>query len=357
MIISDSTNGTLSSTTEIFDDTINLNSLYCSHLWTNSKLRKGIINSSDEHVISRCYSCNGKIRKYEIISVMNNFTPKTYSTPNVKTLEMKVERNTTTNFVEEHIEGFFLDKITPDEDINKTYGNLKQCIPSISQQIDLNIGQKFTSYDNKSNERNQRKLKKSLKHMGCAVKFGLTDSPVKKRTQIRACSISIMVVAIVVISFILINFTTPAFTRVTKINKTTIVPTNILNENKTFVIHVESYTDISILTLFNATEYTTSVDDFKYSSSTENVSLLSSIISKIRKNIKTYPKEASKNKSRSKPKDINNRDLSQRFCSCQNNEICMLDENSGKSICRQPIDEDDPTGNLSQIIITTVYLR
>ncbi|XP_075972615.1 uncharacterized protein LOC142974266 isoform X2 [Anticarsia gemmatalis] len=334
-------------TTDVLDSSVNLNSLYCSHLWTNSKLRNGIVNAQcrDRNMITYCYTCKGKIRKYEVKSP-RSFAPRNHSTPSKETTieteeppenelqEYPIEINTSREVCP------YNNSVPRDPESTNVESNLR--IPSISQQIDSSFRQKYISYEMESNNIRRQRLSKSMRGFGCIVNFATTDSPVKKRTQIQACSISVMIVAIVIISFILVNFTNPNFKGLTDKTSTTVVPTKTVDFNETASAITNVYSDLPSIKEINVTEeyFTTteSSDVITESSSSTNV------IAKIRKNIRTYPKASNKNEHSAIHKDINNRDLSQRFCSCQNNEICMLDENSGTSVCRKPIDDDDPTG-------------
>ncbi|KAF9421563.1 hypothetical protein HW555_002496 [Spodoptera exigua] len=286
-------------TTDNIERSINLDSLYCSHLWKNSNLRTAIISTpaKDRNVITYL--------SQPVCSYNNN--------------------------------------ISRDRESGHTNVENKLRIPSISQHIDSSFRQKFTSYEMASTDANRHRLRKRLRGFGCIVNFASTDSPVKKRTQIQACSISVMIVAIVIISFILVNFTNLNLKGMTNKISTTVVPTknrdiNATASTNTIVdMKLPSESDNS-----SKEDYISSTQPAN-SFSTENSSLIS-VISKIRKNIKTYPKFTSKTNENERPKEVNNRDLSQRFCSCQKNEICMLDENSGTSVCRKSIDNDDPTG-------------
>ncbi|KAL4712659.1 hypothetical protein ACJJTC_007956 [Scirpophaga incertulas] len=312
----------------------NWDSLYCTHLWSNSHLRKSIISPpSDSKIIRYCYTCKGKIRKYEIKSSSNDFAPSRHSTPNGK-----IEG------IEDNLLGDCSLKIlTPDISPSQATNNdieSYQCIPTISHQIDSRFRQKLTSFEMRPNEINPRRLRKSLKGIGCIVNLALNDSSVKKRKQIQACSISVMIIAIIVISFVLVNFTSPYFTRMTNPKSTTLVPTIKIESN------ISSSAIVNLYTNPTPAEHTTARKYFRtesqLQSTTEHASLLTNVILKIRKNVRTFPKFPKK--ERLLPKDIINRDLSNRFCSCQRDEICMLDENSGKSICRKAVDVDDPTG-------------
>lgn len=322
----------------------NLDSLYCSHLWSNSSLRNAIIAAPNKQgqMIKYCYTCKGKIRKYEL-KPLKNFSPNNHSTPNGK-----CETETEETAIDELRENSINDSCEAIRSYNSDAKDLdttgdKQCIPSISQQVDTSFRQKFFSYETRPEQANQqRRLRKTLKGMGCIVNFSLTESPVKKRTQIQACSISLMIIAIVVISFVLVNFTTFHFIHATNASNTNVVPSNT-DVNQTSSAITKLYTDLPIATEIHTTETITSTDTvIRVTTSTESSSeTLSSSLLKVRKNIRTYPRHHSS----TKPKDIINREISQKFCSCQKNEICMLDESSGTSVCRIAIDEDDPTGS------------
>lgn len=353
MILSGSFDDSITSSSNV-EKSINLNSLYCSHLWKNSYLRNAIITAppKDRNVITYCYTCKGKIRKYEL-KPPRNFTPPNHSTPNK---DIIIEKDET--YVNERQDGPIDINISQAvcsynksiiRDLEPTNEENKLRIPSISQQIDSNIRQKYTSYEMDSNNSRRQRLRKSLKGYGCIVNFASADSPVKKRTQIQACSISVMIVAIVIISFILVNFTNPNFKGMTSKISTTVVPTKNIDINGTAAAINNDYLDLPPVTeVISTDEYFTTTESAS-TFSTENSTLIN-VISKIRKNIRTYPKHLSKQADESsKPKDVNNRDLSQRFCSCQKDEICMLDENSGTSVCRAPIDNDDPTGTFTLI--------
>lgn len=349
MTLSNSFSSDLGGTTDALDaSTSNWDQLYCSHLWSNSNLRRIILNnvvSVDDKAITYCYTCKGKMRKYEIKSPKASFVPSDHSTPN-----LKISMKETGASLDEVREDAVCDSDRPDifsygrnsMKVSSTEVENNRCIPSISQQVDSSFRQKFTSYEPQSNEINTRRLSKSLKGIGCIVDFALTD-PVKKRTQIQACSISVMIVAIIVISFVLVNFTTPSFTNVTKVISTTVVPTSttIFNQTTSAVTHLAlpsaQLPEIDTTEISLATEI--------LSSTTENNSLITMVISKIRKNIRTYPRNSSKSKESQRPKDIINRDIvSQSFCSCQIEEICMLDEKSGTPDCKKAVDAGDPTG-------------
>ncbi|XP_072943515.1 uncharacterized protein [Epargyreus clarus] len=338
MTLTDTFSDNLSSTGIRNNSSTNLESLYCSHLWSNSDLRKTILNAPDTDckAIKYCYTCKGKIRNYVVKSSENNFDPSSHSTPKgncilrtVEPPEVSYNDNNISNY-SNYI----------DEDAQRDI----QCIPSISRQVDSSFRQKFTdiSFDSNVAEINQRRLRKSLKGIGCVVNFALTEKSLKKRTQIQAFSISVMIVAIVVISLILVNFTTPNFTPATNVTSTIVVPTRNLDFNETSSAIVSIYPELPLTTDFTITEYATS--GTPPLTTTQHNTLVSNVIAKIRKNIKTFPKDVKKNQDNRKPIDIINRDLPPRFCSCQRNEVCMLDENTGTSICKHAVDMDDPTG-------------
>ncbi|KAI5640565.1 low-density lipoprotein receptor domain class A domain-containing protein [Phthorimaea operculella] len=326
--------------------TTSWDALYCSHLWSNSHLRRAVLETpqTDSMVIKYCYTCRGKIRKYEIKSPTQNFVPNNHSTPNGKITTKASElpaHNVQENSLHEIRHASLTDNRIPTEATNL---EVDQCIPSISRQVDSSFRQKYTSYEMRPNEINGRRLRKSLKGIGCIVNLALTDSPVKKRTQIQACSISVMIVAIVVISFVLVNFTTPSFTRATTVASTIVVPTPSIdfNETSSAVSLTSARTEVTLTTIVPNTEKSTTPES--EATTTTATSLISDVISKIRKNIRTYPKDSKKLQESLKPKDIINRDLSKTFCSCQSSEVCMLDESSGTAICKAAVDIDDPTG-------------
>lgn len=288
-------------------------------------------------MIKYCYTCKGKVRKYEIKSPINNFLPNDHSTPNGK--------NILSNACTDSRCEVDTDSVTSSNNRSAARGNepsntesnqTNQCIPSISRQVDSSVRHKYATYDTRPTNANHRRLRKSLKGIGCIVSLALTDSPVKKRTQIQACSITVMVVAIVVISFVLVNFTSP---NLKSNNSSTVVPTKITSSTKTTMavtnIDLQPPRDVET----TSTTYS-SVEALVVT--TENSTKLTDLIAKIRKNIKTYPKDG--RKSEEKPKEINNRDLSLKFCSCQTDEVCMLNESSGTAICKKAVDTDDPTG-------------
>ncbi|CAB3240615.1 unnamed protein product [Arctia plantaginis] len=343
MTLSGSFNDPLSKTDTV-DNSINLNSLYCSHLWANSHIRNAIIAAPyEDRNITYCYTCKGKIRKYEVKSP-KSFMPQTHSTPNkeITILKEDLPINGQENSLEnKKTEEFRSLDNSISKDPASTIVESKQRIPSISQQIDSSFRQKYISYEMEPRCVRRQRLRKTLKGFGCIVNFTMTDNPLKKRTQIQACSISIMIVAIVIISFILVNFTHPNFKAVANITSTSVVPTKV-NFNKTVSANTNVYSELlsEAQTKVAESYFTTTVST---SNAITNNITQTSVLSKIRKNIRTYPKN-SKEELTGVPKDINNRDVSQRFCSCQRNEICMLDENSGTSVCRKPIDEEDPTG-------------
>ncbi|KAJ8735559.1 hypothetical protein PYW07_007179 [Mythimna separata] len=303
--------------------------------------------AKDRNVITYCYTCQGKIRKYEL-KPPKNFKPHKHSTPNKDTT---IEKDVTfSNERQVHFSDTNLNQAVcsySERDSEPTNVDNKLLrIPSISQQIDLSFRQKYTSYEMDSNNSRRHRLRKSLRGFGCIVNFASADSPVKKRTQIQACSISVMIVAIVIISFMLVNFTKPSFKGMTNKISTTVVPTKNIDMNETAAAITNVYLDLPPVTEINSTVdyFTTRVESESTTTFSPEKSRLINVISKIRKNIRTYPKHSSNSDESEKSKEVNNRDLSQRFCSCQKNEICMLDENSGTSVCREPTDNDDPTG-------------
>ncbi|XP_061708862.1 vitellogenin receptor-like [Cydia pomonella] len=347
MTLTDSFSGEIASATNV--STSNWDQLYCSHLWLNSNLRKTILNNVqgvDDRAITYCYTCRGKMRKYEIKSPRTDFRPNEHSTPNIrisKEISLPLDDPREDSICEDISRTeVFSCRRSSTKDSAITEVEINRCIPSISHQIDSSIRQKFTSYEPQPAESNPRRLRKSLKGVGCIVNFALTE-PVKKRTQIQACSISVMIIAIVVISFVLVNFTTPSSTRV-KVISTTVVPTQPVIVNKTSSAVTNIALSSAQLPEVVTSEISLTTED-EFSSTTENNSLINNVLSKIRKNIRTYPRNSNKSKESQKPKDIINRDIvSQSFCSCQTDEICMLNESSGTPDCRKAIDSDDPTG-------------
>lgn len=334
----------LPTTSNVEDASANLDSLYCSHLWNNSCLRNAIITApqKESQMIKYCYTCTGKIRKYNL---NNSFVPNNHSTPNGKWALEKAESTVNElqeNSLNDSCKVIRSNNTNSSRDLETISLDNRQYIPSISGQIDSSFCNKYISRETQHRQTNRRRLRKSLSGMGCIVNFALTESPVKKRTQIQACSISVMIIAIVVISFILVNFTTPNFIYATNASSTIVVPTENYNYNKTSSAITKVYVDVPPTENIVASEYSTSTEYITTLNSENSPKNISSVLLKIRKNIKTYPRH--KNHSIPKPKEIINRDLSQRFCTCQRNEICMLDESSGLSVCRIPIDDDDPTG-------------
>ncbi|XP_046966221.1 uncharacterized protein LOC124534401 [Vanessa cardui] len=335
------------------DESSNWNTLYCSHLWANSNLRQAIINApcKDNKTGKYCYTCRGKIRSYGITPPENSFLPNNYSTPKLEAppSRSEIQRN---NIYRSYIDDSNnLDNCSNIKasvnDISINNDDFIQHIPTISRQIDTSFRHKYisTQHDIRTINANQRRLRKSLKGIGCVVNWSLNGSPKKRRTQIQACSISVMIIAIVIISLVLVNFTTLNFTQVKNDTSTISVPRdNIeINENDNSSAVVNFYTDLFVPrdTEENEEVYTT---EASLLSTTKNSSIISNIILKIQKNIKTYPKDVQKIKERSSQKEILKRNISNSFCSCQTNEVCMLDEISGKSICKLAIDMDDPTG-------------
>lgn len=299
----------------------NWNALYCSHLWSDSNLRREVINAAytDSKVIKYCYTCKGKIRKYEIRSPKQDFVPNNHSTPNPKiTIKDDHPSNPTTN--------------TSHAEVVSNNIEISQTIPTISRHIDASFRQKYTTYEMRPNQMNRRRIRKSLKGIGCIVNLALIDDPVKKRTQIQACSISVMIIAIVVISFILVNFTTPTFTNANDaVTSTIVVPTMESNEtssiidknNKTKVhFNVTDVTEENIMPTLHSISITTITEDYDEVKKVSKLRVATDL-----------SLETSTN-------------LPPNFCSCQTSEICMLETTSGKGVCRTPVDKDDPTGIL-----------
>ncbi|XP_045772980.1 uncharacterized protein LOC123872631 [Maniola jurtina] len=341
----------------VLDESSNWNTLYCSHLWSNSHARKAIINgpNKDNKVIKYCYTCRGKIRNYGITPPKANFSPNNHSTPKVNTSQSFIETHTS-GLVENNLDSFnYLDKSAKDRktsitDININNSELSQYIPTISRQIDVSFRRKYTGtqYDLCTTDLSQRRLRKGLRGIGCIVNFSLTESPKTKRTQIQACSICVMIIAIVVISLVLVNYTTLSFMPNANTTSTILVPTENIDVNETSSAIVSISADLAAITEITEKIGTKigSTDDPFLLTTTKNITHnnISNIILKIRKNIKTYPKDTKKGYESKMPKDIINRDLTQKFCSCQKNEVCMLDEINGVSICKIALDMDDPTG-------------
>ncbi|CAF4792419.1 unnamed protein product [Pieris macdunnoughi] len=303
------------------DLSTNWKTLYNSQLWTNSELRRQIIKTPfiENRAISNCYTCRGKIRNYEITSpcVDPNFLPRSHSTP-------KCNQNAIKNIELSLHEHFAVIEEEHDDARN---------IPSISRQVDSSFRQKYTcsTYNSPNSNLDRRRLRKSLKSLRSILNFASTESLTEKRTQLKACSISVMIVAVVVICLVLVNFSTPSFVRAQ--NSTTVVPSvNVdVNETSSAIIDIHS----------NPTTYNDVIESTtdKLLSTTELI--VNEAIAKLRKNIKTYPKIKP---IRESPKEIINRDLSQKFCACQSDEVCMLEEESGTSICKIATDIQDPTG-------------
>ncbi|XP_013176577.1 PREDICTED: uncharacterized protein LOC106124450 [Papilio xuthus] len=325
----------------IENSSCNLESLYCTHLWSNSSLRRTIINApiTDNKITKYCSSCRGKIRNYKLKNTNENFTPKSYSTPREKFSVSKSE----TKFDDlEKItccdEGSLVRNISENE-----IANLNKTIPTISEDIDSGIQHKFrcTSFDTTTSNPRQGRLRKSLKGIGCFV--DLTQSSIKKRTQLQVCSISIMILAIVIISLILVNFTHHE-TQATNIISTNAVPTKNIDLNEIPSATASIYSELPLTATVRITEFDTTLAPF--TTTAKNISYLSNILTKIRKNIKTYPKQGNKTQLSFK---INNdsttgANITQKFCECQKNEVCMLEESSGTSLCLIALDPDDPTG-------------
>lgn len=317
----------LITTTDVNDSSAsNWDVLYCSHLWSDSNLRREVLNTTyaDNKVIKYCYTCKGKIRKYEIRSPRQDFAPHNHSTPISKLTIKDVRpssRPANTSFCHTDISN----SVEPG-----------QSIPTISRHIDSNFRQKYTTHEMRPNEMNRRRIRKSLKGIGCIVNLALIDSPVKKRTQIQACSISVMIIAIVAISFILVNFTTPSFTNPNDVvTSTIVVPTMSSNETS------------SVINIYNKTILPVNINVTEQMSIKEkDVTPISSSISSdtmITEGSDEVQKE-SKLKVTIDHKTETSTNLPPNFCSCQTSEICMLETTTGKGICRTPVDPDDPTG-------------
>lgn len=301
----------------------NWDALYCSHLWSDSNLRREVINAAhtDNEVLKYCYTCRGKIRKYEIRSPRQDFVPNNHSTP-IPKITIKDERtsNRPANISFRHT------------DIVSNSVETGQSIPTISRHIDSSFRQKYTTYEMRPHEMNRRRIRKSLKGIGCIVNLALIDSPVKKRTQIQACSISVMIIAIVVISFILVNFTTPSLTNPNGVvTSTIVVPTMSSNETSSIV---NKYNKTIQPVHFNVTEQVTIPEKDVMPISTETTNTEDSDEVKKEAKLKLVIDHSSETSTNLPPN----------FCSCQTSEICMLETTTGEGICRTPVDQDDPTG-------------
>lgn len=327
----------LITTTDINDSSAsNWDALYCSHLWSDSNLRREVINATytDGKVIKYCYTCKGKIRKYEIRSPRQDFVPNNHSTPIPKiTIKNEESYNRPANTSFRHTD-------------NVSSVETGQSIPTISHHIDTSFRHKYTTYEMRPHEVNRRRIRKSLKGIGCIVNLALIDSPVKKRTQIQACSISVMIIAIVVISFILVNFTTPSFTNPNDVvTSTIVVPTMSSNETS------------STINKYNKTIQSVNFNDTEQVAITEkNVMPISNSISTETTNIEVSDKvhkESKLGEALDSPETSTN--LPPDFCSCQTIEICMLETTTGEGICRTPLDQEDPTG-INKIFLIVLYL-
>lgn len=320
-------------------------SLYNTEIWTNSYLRQFKINKNantsqivpkiDYNYIEDCYVNRIKTNNYDLNMQNSYFIPNNHSTPNAKLVHNQK------GFIDQNFRFDINNKITNNE-LNSndaiTLGENNQSIPSISHRIDSNIRQKFSSSDVYGQEsNNNRRIKRcGFRGIGCIVSLSVTDTPIKSRTHIQACSISVMIVAIIIISFVLVNFTASKhiFTSSkynTQVLNSFVVPTKIVENNTVSNINTLVSTEF-----FETTTETLNKDD--PIETTKKNNLVLEVISKIRKNIKTYPKNVS-NKSK-----VINRDLSLHFCTCQMDEVCMLDENKGIALCKKALDISDPTG-------------
>ncbi|CAG9581389.1 unnamed protein product [Danaus chrysippus] len=332
----------------INNESSNWNTLYGSTIWTDSRLRDAIVNApcKEHKTKTYCYTCRGKIRNYGVTPLKTNFLPNNHSTPKLNLMNTATKLEASKSTIESCPENICSPnnscrRKTSINDINFSNVQLAQNIPTISQHVDGNVRSKFTSteYVQPINV-SQRRLRKRFKGIGCVVNFSLNDSPKKKRTKMQACSIGLMIVAIVLISLILVNFTTPSFIHATNETSASFVPIEDIYFNETTSAVVSIYPEALFPSVnkINVTYETTTEDSIDYRNKSND---LLNIISKIRKNIKTYPRVGKKTEE---TKDIVNRDLSADFCSCQTNEVCMLDEKSGTSICQVAIDLEDPTG-------------
>ncbi|XP_045445482.1 uncharacterized protein LOC123653533 [Melitaea cinxia] len=330
-----------------FDETSNWNTLYCSHLWSNSNLRQAIINApfKDNRLTKYCYTCRGKIRSYGITPPKNIFLPNDYSTPKSNSQQTKSEILTSNSYLEQSNNlGDYSNKEVLTNDLCINNDEFTQHIPTISRHIDTSFRYKYTSPQHYTcTNLNQRRLRKSLKGIGCVVNWSLIEGSKKRRTQIQACSISVMIIAIIIISLVLVNFTTLNFNQVRNDTSTITVPTESIVTNETSSAVINFYTN---LLTPNNTEYVKEnhTTIIPLLSTTTNNSPIHNIILKIRKNIKTYPKDDHKKLGKNNLSQIVMENTTNKFCSCQTDEICMLDEISGTSICKQAIDVDDPTG-------------
>lgn len=353
MTLSNSVTETLSikNSTLLTNSSSSWDVLYCSHLWSDSNLRNVIINAPSLHKQSTkyCYRCRGKIRKYEI--TRQDFIPNVHSTPN-KTLCDVDPKSNVINVETETAESCPQGLSYREADNSDPSAVSNPCLPSISQQVESSFPQRYTSVESRRNSARHSRLAKSLKGIGCVVSLALNNSNVKKRTQIQACSISIMIVAIVIISFVLVNFTSPNYKK-SIYSTNPVVPTLARkNVSSSAIMSLETtssrlmYVTKSNTMTADAATTPRDGDVITSRSSTETPAL----IAKIRKNVKTYLKDTKRNQSNisseEKPKEINRSDVSFQFCSCQSDEVCMLDENSGTAICKKSVDVEDPTGKI-----------
>ncbi|XP_050666349.1 uncharacterized protein LOC126966393 [Leptidea sinapis] len=307
--------------------------LYSSKLWSNSELRKEILSTPfvENKAIKYCYTCRGKIRNYEIKSPNNNFIPHYHSTPKGNVLFEEVQdkkavcRNAWQKTV--NLNGSYIENINSED----------KDIPSVSKQVDENIRESFRSETYYSTNREGRRLRKSLKGIGCIVNFALSESPKKQRTQIKACSISVMILAIVIISLILVNISTPTLLHSVNNTSTTVVPIINTETDDNSTIDLSTYSDLPYSITTEISEISTTESLF----TTTVHSVRNNFIEKIRKNIKTFKIKTNHSET---SKETINRDLFQKFCSCQKDEVCMLDEDNGRAKCRVAADVEDPTG-------------
>ncbi|CAK1539994.1 unnamed protein product [Leptosia nina] len=311
---------TLQSNSIVEDISTDWKILYNSQLWNDSQLRKEFIKTPfvENKAVTCCYTCRGKVRNYEVTPPgKSNFLPGSHSTPKTYSNTRSIESDLHGNF-------------TIEEERNEPGS---QIIPSISRQVDTSYRQKYTCAAYDSRKRFDEHNLRSLKGARCVFNSISTESLSKKKTQLKACSISVMILAVVTICLVLVNFSTPILSRANN-TSTTVVPTIVnVNETSSAIVSVNSdpTTDSDTTQIIREDESTISGTKVT----------VSDVIAKIRNNIKTYPKTKPVSEL---PKDIINRDLSQKFCSCQKNEVCMLDEDSGTSICKIAADIEDPTG-------------
>ncbi|GBP20698.1 Low-density lipoprotein receptor-related protein [Eumeta japonica] len=353
MTLSKNVNGqVLNTAPQILDESRNWNALYCSRLWTDSEFRNAAINKdicassnlrqNGNQMIKDCHVCKKNGTPGDC-----TFIPQNHSTPNGKLSigDIILEADHTDTSVGNM--SYSLPSLRSSIREIHNLDSDQPGIPSISSQVDTGCRRKYSSTEVYCSRYKNNRLRKSrLKGIKCFVSLSITDNPVKKRTQIQACSISVMIVAIVIISFVLVHFTSPSdktdvFTKLE-------VPMESTRSNLT-TEHLTEETSLAITETINVTneQITTETTTF-WSSTTQKNTEFSVIIDRIRQSLKTFPKNITKDGTVSnnsmKPKEINNRDLTNKFCSCQNDEVCMLQESTGTALCRKAIDIEDPTG-------------